>query len=171
MGILDFLKPKAKEQQISTILPQEIYDSNALELKDIIAPSAIKISPKEINLGEKVLRSFFVISYPRYLGENWFAPIINLDKVFDVAIFIQPIETSQVLRTFQKKVAEVQSQINTRESKGLVRNPMLDTAYQDLENLRDQLQQAQEKLFDVGLYVTIYAESSGELDKIEWEFK
>src|SRR3989344_4193677 len=115
MGILDFLKPKAKEQQISTILPQEIYDSNALELKDIIAPSAIKISPKEINLGEKVLRSFFVISYPRYLGQNWFAPIINLDKVFDVAIFILPIETSQVLRTFQKKVAEVQSQINTRE--------------------------------------------------------
>ncbi|MFA5888729.1 MAG: DUF87 domain-containing protein [Candidatus Paceibacterota bacterium] len=171
MGILDFLKPKKTEPEISTILPQEIYDSNSLELKDIIAPSALKITPKEINLGEKVLRSFFVISYPRYLGENWFAPIINLDKVFDVAIFISPIETSQVLRTFQKKVAEVQSQINTRESKGLVRNPMLDTAYQDLENLRDQLQQAQEKLFDVGLYITIYAESSAELDKIESEIK
>ncbi|MCX6701868.1 MAG: DUF87 domain-containing protein [Candidatus Zambryskibacteria bacterium] len=171
MSILDFLKPKKPEQNISTILPQEIYDSNSLELKDIIAPSALKITPKEINLGEKVLRSFFVISYPRYLGENWFAPIINLDKVFDVAIFVLPIETSQVLRTFQKKVAEVQSQINTREAKGLVRNPMLDTAYQDLENLRDQLQQAQEKLFDVGLYVTIYAETSNELDKIESEIK
>ncbi len=171
MGIFDFLKTKKEEQKVSTILPQEIYDSNSLELKDIIAPSALKITPKEINLGEKILRSFFVISYPRYLGESWFAPIINLDKVFDVAIFVIPIETSQVLRTFQKKVAEVQSQINTREAKGLVRNPMLDTAYQDLENLRDQLQQAQEKLFDVGLYITIYAESSGELDKIESEIK
>lgn len=171
MGIFDFLKTKKEEQRVSTILPQEIYDSNSLELKDIIAPSALKITPKEINLGEKILRSFFVISYPRYLGESWFAPIINLDKVFDVAIFVIPIETSQVLRTFQKKVAEVQSQINTREAKGLVRNPMLDTAYQDLENLRDQLQQAQEKLFDVGLYITIYAESSGELDKIESEIK
>ncbi len=171
MGLLDFLQPKKDEQNISTILPQEIYDSNTLELKDIIAPSALKVTPKEINLGEKVTRSFFVISYPRYLGENWFAPIINLDKVFDVAIFIQPIETSQILKTFQKKVAEVQSQINTREAKGLVRNPMLDTAYQDLENLRDQLQQAEEKIFDVGLYVTIYAESTGELDKIESEIK
>ena len=171
MGILDFLKPKKETAQISTILPQEIYDSGSLELKDIIAPSALQVTPKEINLGEKVLRSFFVISYPRYLSENWFAPIINLDKVFDVAIFIQPIETAQVLRTFQKKVAEVQSQINTRESKGLVRDPMLDTAYQDLENLRDNLQQAQEKLFDVGLYITIYAESSSELDKIESEIK
>ncbi len=171
MGIFDFLKTKKTEVDISTILPQEIYDSGSLELQDIIAPSALEVTPKEINLGEKVLRSFFVISYPRYLSENWFGPIINLDKIFDIAIFIQPIETAQVLRTFQKKVAEVQSQINTRESKGLVRNPMLDTAYQDLENLRDQLQQAQEKLFDVGLYITIYADSSAELDKIESEIK
>ncbi|MFZ2621218.1 MAG: DUF87 domain-containing protein [Minisyncoccia bacterium] len=171
MGMFDFLKTKKEESQISTILPQTIADSSTLELKDIIAPSALKVSPKEVNLGEKVLRSFFVISYPRYLSENWFAPIINLDKVFDISIFISPIETAQVLRTFQKKVAEVQSQINAREAKGLVRNPMLDTAYQDLENLRDRLQQAQERLFDVGLYVTIYGESDGELDKIESEIK
>ncbi len=171
MALFDFLKSKKEESQITTILPQEIQNSNALELKDIIAPSALKVTSKEINLGEKVLRSFFVISYPRYLSENWFAPIINLDKVFDVSIFVQPIETSQVLRTFQKKVAEVQSQISTREAKGLVRNPMLDTAYQDLENLRDQLQQAQERLFDVGLYITIYGESTSDLDKIESEVK
>src|SRR3954463_12745860 len=147
MGLLDIFKKK-EEMKISSILPQQIYESGTLELQDVIAPSALKVSPKELNLGEKVVRSFFVISYPRYLNESWFAPIINLDKIFDIAIFIQPIETAQVLRTFQKKVAEVQSQINTRESKGLVRNPMLDTAYQDLENLRDQLQQAQERLFD-----------------------
>ena len=126
--MFEFLKRKKEETPISTILPQEIYESGALELKDIIAPSALKVTPKELNLGEKVLRSFFVISYPRYLTENWFAPIINLDKIFDVSIFIQPIESAGVLRSFQKKVAEVQSQINTREAKGLVRNPMLDTA-------------------------------------------
>ncbi len=171
MGILDFLKTKSEPDKISTVLPQEIYDSATLELKDVIAPSAIKVTPKGINLGEKVVRSFFVISYPRYLSDSWFSPIINLDKVFDVGIYVEPIETSQVLRTFQKKVAEVQSQINQREEKGLVRNPMLDTAYQDLENLRDQLQQAQERLFDVGLYVTIYADSDNELDKIETEIK
>jgi len=44
-------------------------------------------------------------------------------------------------------------------------------AYQDLENLRDQLQQAQEKLFDVGLYITIYGDSADELDKVESEIK
>lgn len=168
---LDFLKPKKNAQQIGSILPHEIYEAGALELKDILAPSALKISSKQINLGEKIVRTFFVISYPRYLSDSWFAPIINLDKIFDVAIFIQPIETAQVLKTFQKKVAEVQSQISTREEKGLVRNPMLDTAYHDLENLRDQLQQAEEKLFDVGIYISIYGESESELDKSESEIK
>ena len=172
MSIFDSLfKKKEIKTDISSILPNEIFEAGILELKDIIAPSALKVTPKEINLGEKVLRSFFVISYPRFLSEGWFSPIINMDKVFDVSIFVHPIETSKVLRQFQRKVAEVQSQIHGREEKGLVRDPVLDVAYQDLENLRDQLQQAQEKLFDVGLYITIYGDDAAELDKVESEIK
>lgn len=172
MGIFgNLFGGKNKPVEMSSLLPKEIYESGALELKDVIAPSALKITPREMNLGDKIVRTFFVISYPRYLAESWFAPIINLDKIFDVSIFIHPIETSKILRTFQKKVAEVQSQIATREQKGLVRDPMLDTAYQDLEKLRDDLQQAQEKLFDVGLYLSIYGETESELDKIESEIK
>ncbi|HRH31080.1 MAG TPA: DUF87 domain-containing protein, partial [Candidatus Paceibacterota bacterium] len=110
-------------------------------------------------------------SYPRYLTDNWFSPVINLDKIFDVSIYIHPIETTKVLRQFQKKVAEVQSQINAREAKGLVRDPVLDTAYNDLESLRDNLQQAQEKIFEVGLYITIYGDSENELFKTESEIK
>ncbi len=173
MGLLDFLKKKDPNAMpdISSILPEEIYKSATLELEDVIAPSALKITPKSLNLGEKIVRSFFVISYPRYLTEGWFAPIINLDKVFEVSIFIHPIETSDILRTFQKKVTEVQSQIHMREEKGLVRDPMLDTAYQDLERLRDDLQQATEKLFDVGVYISLYADTEEELDKTESEIK
>ena len=171
MGILNFFKKKKEDPDIAPILPQEIYEAGVLEFKDIIAPSALKISPRDIHLGDKVMRTMFVISYPRYLSDNWFSPIINLDKVFDISLFIHPVETSKVLRTFQKKVAEVQSQIHTRQEKGLVRDPKLDTAYQDLERLRDDLQQAQEKLFDVGLYITIYADNEQELNTVESEIK
>lgn len=162
---------KSEETPVVPILPQQIYETGVLELKDVIAPSALKITPQEINLGEKIVRTFFVISYPRFLNENWFAPIINLSKVFDISIFVHPIETSKILRQFQKKVAEVQSQIHSREDKGLVRDPILDTAYQDLESLRDNLQQAQERIFDVGLYISIYGNSEGEVDKVESQMK
>jgi type IV secretory pathway VirB4 component len=156
---------------IVSVMPQEIYEAAVLELKDVIAPSALKVSPKELNLGEKIARTFFVISYPRFLSDSWFSPVINLDKVFNISIFVHPVDTAKVLRHFQKKVAEVQSQISQREEKGLVRDPVLDTAYQDLEQLRDQLQQAQEKIFDVGVYITIFGDSTGELDKLESEIK
>lgn len=174
MSFLDSLFGSTKKEEktnITSFLPEQIYESGELELQDVIAPSALKISPKELNLGEKIVRTFFVISYPRFLTDSWFSPIINLDKIFDVSIFIHPIETSKILRQFQKKVAEVQSQISIREEKGLVRDPQLDTAYQDLEKLRDDLQLAQEKIFDVGLYFTIYGDSAAELDKVESEIK
>ena len=178
MGILDDLFGKKKTDgnqgasaSVLAVMPSEIYESATLELQDVIAPSALKIESKSINLGDKIARTFFIISYPKFLTDNWFSPIINLDKVFDVSIFIHPIDTSLALRQFQKKVAEVQSQINVRESRGMVRDPMLDTAYQDLEGLRDSLMQAQEKLFDVGVYITIYADNDLELFKIESEIK
>jgi len=170
--MFDFLKKKEKSPLARvSILPDSITNSAELELRDILAPSALKVNAKELNLGEKVVRSFFVISYPRFLSEDWFSPIINMDKMFDISIFIHPLETAKILRSFQKKVAEVQSQIRVREEKGLVRDPVLDTAYQDLENLRDELQQAQEKMFEVGLYISVYATTSDELDKVESEIK
>src|SRR4051812_34616936 len=115
MSLFDIFKKKEESSPIASILPEEIYQAGVLELKDVIAPSALKVTPKEINLGEKVGRTLFVISYPRFLDESWFAPIINLDKVFNISIFIHPVDTAKILRHFQKKVAEVQSQISRRE--------------------------------------------------------
>jgi conjugal transfer ATP-binding protein TraC len=171
MGLFNFTKQKETGNGVISGIPQDIYQKGTLELKDVLAPSALQITPKELLLGEQVARSFFVISYPRYLSEHWFAPVINLDKIFDISIFIHPIDTAPMLKKLQKKIAEVQSQINDREDKGMVRDPMLDTAYQDIEALRDALQQAEQKLFDVGVYISMYASSKDELDKVENEIK
>ena len=59
----------------------------------------------------------------------------------------------------------------TREQKGIVRDPGLDAAYQNLEELRDKLQQAEEKLFDVGIYISVYGNSDDELNKVESEIR
>jgi len=164
-------KKKNKDTDITPIFPGQVYEAGVMELQDIIAPSALEINSSNVKIGEKVARTLFVVAYPRFLASNWFSPIINLDKVFNISIFVHPVETSVVLRQLQKKVAEVQSQIHMREEKGLVRDPVLDTAYQDLENLRDQLQQATEKLFNVGLYMTVFADNLEELNKTESEVR
>ncbi len=179
MSLIDSLLGKSNTSQNAgeikktavPVLPADIYQSATLKLQDILAPAALEISQKSIKIAGKTSRTFFIMSYPRFLNDGWLAPIVNLDKVFDVGIHIHPIPTEKILNEFKKKVAEVQSQINERESKGLVRDPILDTAYRDLESLRDSLQQAQEKIFSVGLYLTIYAESEDELFKTENEIR
>lgn len=164
-------RKKSKEEEMIAVFPQEIYRTGELSLKDVLAPAALEINPGHVRLGEKIARTLFIFSYPRYLHTNWFAPIINLDKIFDISFFIHPVDTAIILRQLRKKVAQVQSQISMREEKGLVRDPILDTAYRDLEELRDKLQQAQEKLFNFGLYITIYATTEEELNKSEQEIR
>ena len=173
MAFFDFLKSKKTKNalEITPIIPEEIYQAGIMELRDIIAPAALKISPKDLSLGERLARTYFVISYPRFLNHGWFSPVINLDRVFDVSIFVHPIETGKILHALQKKVAEVQSQISIREDKGLVRDPILDVAYRDIEDLRDQLQQATEKIFNVGLYLTLYGDTEDELSRAESELR
>ncbi len=162
---------KSNKPQAIPVLPADIYDAAALELRDIIAPAAIEIASGYIKIGDKIAKTYFTMSYPKFLTEGWLAPIINLDKIFDVSIHIAPINSAEIMKEFQKKVAEVQSQITANEKKGMVRDPELDIAYQNLENLRDSLQQAQEKMFSVGLYMTIYASNENEMFKVENEIR
>lgn len=136
-------------------------------LADILAPAALQINPDCLQIGEKFSRTIFAAAYPRFLSVGWFAPIVNLDKTFDISLYIQPSETGPVLKKLTKKTAQVGAQISEKEEGGFIRDPMLETAYQDLESLRDKLQQGTEKFLKAGLYITFYGDSIKELDETE----
>lgn len=139
------------------------------EIENIIAPPALEISSNYLRIGNKFAKTIFLFSYPRYLSAGWFSPIINLPNLLDISIFIHPLDSSMVLKKLRKKTAQIESQIQEGLEKGYVRNPMLETAYQDVEKLRDELQQSRENLFNVAVYLTIYAENIESLDKLESE--
>ena len=143
------------------------FGEQLLTLTDVVAPTAINITPRSINISGVNARVYYAVSYPRYLNDGWIEPILNLAREIDISIFIHPIDTADTLKKFQKKVAEVQSQISIKEERGEVRDPQLEAAYQNLEDLRDKLQQAEEKLFDVGFYLAIYGEDEAKINKIE----
>jgi len=148
-------------------MPEKIFEAPAIEARDIIAPSSIAISPNYLKVGERFVKSFFIFSYPRYLSTVWFSPVINLDTPMDIGLHIQPIESGTVLKQLRKSVTEVQAEIMEMEEKGLIRDPALEIAYRDLEELRDRLMTAQERMFKFGLYLTIYGNTEKELRDIE----
>ena len=148
-----------------SVSAEKIYQEGISRLFDLIAPSAVKIAPKYIQIGESYAQTLFVISYPRYLHSTWFSPIINIDMPMDISMFIHPIETASLLKTLRRSATQIQSQVHIEQQKGLVRDPALETAMQDIEELRDKLQQGTEKFFRFGLYITVYGENEKELDK------
>lgn len=156
---IPFLKIKKKEEKI--------FEAPSVNIRDIIAPSSISLSSDHMKVGERMAKSFFIFSFPRYLSTAWFSPIINLDTPMDIGLHIHSTDTSQVLKQLRKKVTEVQSEIMDKEDKGLIRDPAIETAYQDLEGLRDRLMTAQEKMFKFGLYLTVYGKDEKELREIE----
>ena len=142
-----------------------LYQKGLATIRDLIAPPAIKITPNTMQIGEVVSRTFFVIAYPRYLSTNWFSPIINIDFPMDISLFIHPIDTAEILKNLRKSATQVQSQIHIEAEGGKIRNPVLETALEDIEGLRDKLQQGTEKFFRFGLYITLYGADEKDLNE------
>jgi len=137
------------------------------DIKKIISPAGAEVHPNYMKIGNKFVKTFFFFTYPRYLTTGWYEPIINLPELLDISIFVNPFDTGLALKNLRKKAAQVESQIGTQQEKGLVRDPLLETALEDVESLRDTLQQAQEKLFTVGVYVALYSDTLENLTKLE----
>ena len=155
-----------KQKNIDLLEKQRAFEEGVATLQDLIAPAAIQITPYYLQVGDYFSRTIFIYTYPRYLNSDWFSPVINLDVLFDAGMFIYPLISEQVMKKLTRRTAQIQSTITDLEEKGQVRNPMLETAYRDVEDLRDKLQQGTERLFKFGLYVTLYATNLKKLNDV-----
>lgn len=136
-------------------------------LRDVIAPSSLEIQASYFRLGTKYARTVYVYGYPRQIYTGWLSPIINIDEVIDLSMFIYPVESQVVLNNLRKKVGQLEASISINSEKGKVRDPGLEAAIQDAEELRDQLQVGAERFFRFGLYITMYADSLDELQFVQ----
>ena len=141
------------------------------DLIQSIAPAALQVSPGYLQIGDKYARTIFVATYPRFLNTNWLSPIINMDRVQDIALYVNPEATADVLKRLRNQLTRIEAQMMEEEAAGKLRNPILQTAASDIEALRDSLQQGTEKFFRVGLYFTLYAASPKELDDSEQQIR
>jgi len=144
----------------------KIFKKGMASVLDIIAPSDFVVNSNYIQLENYFARSIFVYTYPRYLQTNWLSAIINYDIVADISMFIHPMENRDVMENLKKKVTQLSSERTIEYEKGLVRNPELETAISDIEGLRFVVQKGEIKLFQFGMYFTIYSQDLKELNTI-----
>lgn len=153
------------DQTIQSLEEERIYRKGIISVKDLIAPSSMRVTPHYLEINGKFARTVFVVGYPRYITIGWFAPIINMNNTMDISMFFYPVDITLVLKQLRNRVGAVEAQLNADMEKGAPRNPMLQAAVSDMERLRDDLTQGIEKFFQFALYVTIYADTEKELDQ------
>lgn len=146
---------------------ERIYREGTVTLRDTIAPSSFEIESNFIKVGKRYARTLFVFGYPRTLFTGWLSPLINLDEVIDISMFIEPVESKVVLENLRKKVGQLEASISINQEKGMVRDPGLEAAIQDAEELRDSLQVGEERFFRFSLYFTMYGKDLTELDEVQ----
>ncbi len=162
-----FTMVETDPQQAKEIITEEkVFRKGVLSVRDLISPASLKVSPSFLRLGQQYVRTLFVITYPRYISVGWFAPIINLNFTFDIAMFFYPVKSAVILKQLKKRVGNIEAQIISDAEKGAARDPVRETALRDIEDLRDALTQGTEKFFQFGLYVTLYTDSKNELDRL-----
>ena len=145
---------------------EKIYQEGLIAIKDLIAPSSMEIQYDAVRLDGLYAISFYVYSYPRYLDVNWLSPVINFDVTMDISQFIYPIGSDKIMNTLKKKVAQMQSSMRILSEKGMVRDPALETALEDAEQLRTEIQRGQEKFFQFALYFTVYSDKKKKLERV-----
>jgi type IV secretory pathway VirB4 component len=153
-----------KRKQINA--EQAIYERGLVNVLDYIAPSAFGVTPQYVQLENLYAKNLFVFSYARYLNTNWLSRIVNLDIQTDISMFIYPLPTADVMSDLRRKITQLESTETIEQEKGQVRDPQLQTAIGDIEGLRDALSRGEDRLFQFGLYFTVYSKSLDELETI-----
>jgi DNA-binding transcriptional regulator of glucitol operon len=161
-------KPTDKKTEAREIREAEkIYREGLATIKDLIAPASMEFMYDKMKISGLFAKSFFVYAYPRYIEANWLSPIINFDVSMDISIFVYPTSSIKIMKFLKNKVAQIQSTMRMEQEKGMVSDPALETALQDAEELRRNIQRGEEKFFQFGLYFTIYGEDEEKLQKIQ----
>ena len=142
---------------------QRAFEQGITTLRDFISPSSIEIHSSYFRLGTKYGRTIYVYGYPRALYTGWLSSIINSDDVLDISMYIYPTDTGVIMKNLSKKVTQLEASMAINNERGKIRDPGLEAAISDAEELRDQLQLGAEKFFRFGLYITLWADSLDDL--------
>lgn len=164
------LTPADLAMQAQTTEDMEVlqaFEQGITTLRDLISPSSIEIHSDYFRLGTKYGRTLYVYGYPRVLYTGWISQFINIDEVLDISMYIYPVDTGVVMKNLRKKVTQLEASMAVGAEKGKIRDPELEAAITDAEELRDQLQVGAEKFFRFGLYVTLWASSLDELNFVQ----
>ena len=116
-------------------------------------PEKLKFSARKIEVNEIITHNFRVLKYPSIVGDAWLAGVMSLPGT-KVVVKIAPMDRSKSIRAIDRSLAELRGRYIATgiDSKRLE----LQTHIETLSSLLVTLQQENEALLSVNIYITAY---------------
>lgn len=159
-------KIKSKRIKDNTIIEKDIF-SNFPELMDLIIPDVIHEKRDQIILGEqRYSRCFVLATYPSRSYIGWLDRIYNQIPDINVSMIIETSSADAVIKQLTKKVTILESEFQTYESRGNIEilHPLAQMK-DDYENMRQQIQIKEDRLFYITILLRINARNLEELNE------
>ncbi len=144
---------------------QPIADDDDLhDLPGLIAPAALAERSASLSVSERWTRTLAVTRYPSRLHPGWLGDLQAFDGDLDLALHVQPNTGPAVMSFLERRISELTSTVHLSEDHGGRADPYRRAALHDAVELQDRIAQGSERLFDVSLYLTIWADGADDLD-------
>ncbi|MGH7747326.1 MAG: VirB4 family type IV secretion system protein, partial [Candidatus Dormibacteria bacterium] len=127
-------------------------------------PDAIEVGPRNLRVGDGWCASFAIVGYPREVGHGWLEPLTAHPSRLDVAVHIEPVPADVAADRLRRQLARLESGRRADAAKGRLGDPDVEVAASDARELAAGLARGEQKLFRVGLYLTVHAPSEQALD-------
>ena len=145
--------------------PTEVFQHGKTTVADIVAPSSIEVDFRNIRVGERFYKTFFITGYPRYVSTGWLEPLVDFEHAINISMFVYPVYVDDVLSNLKRKIGEMEATIASAEENNKPINPKVTAALQDALALQAELAKGMERFFQFGLYVTISSDTKKDLEE------
>ena len=152
------------------LLPKNFL-SRGHRIKDYIAPSMFNFKPREIEVGTAYTRVLFVKKYDRELNDSFIMDLLDNKEKICVSKHVIRMDKGKATEMIRKRVNELQARIQGRmERNHKTGGDFIPFTFreklQELEDLQNNLSDTNCELFQVGIFVSVSAETKEDLDAL-----
>ena len=131
-----------------------------LHLVDLLAPECIEVTPDALRIGQEYTCGVAVTACPREVSfDGWLAPLLLHDEVMDISFHYHPQDTAAMKRQLARNRAGHASGRRFNRREGRADDPDALVAEEDINRLLDDLAHLKERVFDLGFYLLLRANS------------
>lgn len=150
------------------ILPKDIF-SRGVSIKDYLAPSSFKFRSTYTEMGTAYSRSLYVRDLPNSLSDSFISDLLDNAFTISVSIHIEPTDPGDAVKFINRKITGMErnkfdyNKKNARQGTSYIPHE-LRTALKEAERLLNNLTEKNKKMFMVGIYINIFAETLEDLE-------